>query len=524
MAEAPPATGAAPSATGAGPGPLSLAHRSDFRLGNATIRPSLRAIEGPDARVAVEPRVMQVLLALVDARAVLSRDDLIRICWNGIVVGDDAINRAIGELRRAIREAGADFAIETIPRIGYRVAGDVAPLPAPASGSDRRPRLSRRTMIGGGAAALGAAGLAVWTFGRDRTDPRVTELLARGMQALRLALPDPRSQGVAYFREAIAIDPQSAPAWGGLAIALRQVAENSEPTNVAEVVRECETAARRALAIDPKEGNALTALATLRPAFGDWAGFEDRLNQVLAVAPDNEAALGELTLFLQGVGRCTESFEVNERRAQLAPLSPIVEQRRALKNWIFGRIALADQAADRALQIWPQHPAIWNARLYILAFTGRARAARAQVDDVATRPRTMTEATANYWRVTLRALETRAPADIAAAREMNLEAARAGTGRAVNAIMVMSALDVDTAFTITDGFLLRRGPLIPTLWLGRGDMPVNDLRWRRTMMLFTPPCAPLRADPRFAELCRGVGFTDYWRQRRIVPDHLRGLI
>ena len=78
--------------------------------------------------------------------------------------------------------------------------------------------------------------------------------------------------------------------------------------------------------------------------------------------------------------------------------------------------------------------------------------------------------------------------------------------------------------TVTDGFLLRRGPLIPTLWLGRNDMPVNDQRWRRTMMLFTPACAPLRADPRFAELCQGVGFTDYWRRRNIVPDHLRGLI
>jgi hypothetical protein len=84
--------------------------------------------------------------------------------------------------------------------------------------------------------------------------------------------------------------------------------------------------------------------------------------------------------------------------------------------------------------------------------------------------------------------------------------------------------ELDAAFAVTDGFFLRRGPLVGTLWTGAGQMPVNDQRWRRTMLLFTPACAPMRRDPRFAGLCEGVGFTDYWRRRRIVPDHLNGII
>ncbi len=61
---------------------------------------------------------MQVLLALVDAAgAVVTRDDLIRLCWNNQVVGEDAINRAVAGVRRVANlQAAGGFAVETITR------------------------------------------------------------------------------------------------------------------------------------------------------------------------------------------------------------------------------------------------------------------------------------------------------------------------------------------------------------------------------------------------------------------------
>lgn len=101
---------------------VALAHRGDFTLANATIRPSTRTIEGPGGSLTVEPKIMQVLLVFADAnRSVITREDLIRACWGGRIVGDDAVNRTIAELRRVARQTGADFSIETIPRIGYRL-------------------------------------------------------------------------------------------------------------------------------------------------------------------------------------------------------------------------------------------------------------------------------------------------------------------------------------------------------------------------------------------------------------------
>ena len=49
---------------------------------------------------------------------------------------------------------------------------------------------------------------------------------------------------------------------------------------------------------------------------------------------------------------------------------------------------------------------------------------------------------------------------------------------------------------------------------------LNDATWRiNTQYLFTPPCAVMRADPRFLTLCEGMGLVDYWRSRGVRPDY-----
>ena len=104
-------------------GPASLADEDDFQLGDILVRPSLREVEVRSVRESLEPRVMQVLVALVRANgAVLSRDELIRQCWGGRIVGEDAINRCVSKVRQ-LADCGGQraFEIETIPRVGYRL-------------------------------------------------------------------------------------------------------------------------------------------------------------------------------------------------------------------------------------------------------------------------------------------------------------------------------------------------------------------------------------------------------------------
>lgn len=104
--------------------PSDLAHESDFRLGRTQVRPSILQVRrAAKAAQPLEPRVMQVLVVLARADGdVVSRSELIERCWDGRVVGDNAINRVISRLRQlAAGTCCGDFAIETIPRVGYRL-------------------------------------------------------------------------------------------------------------------------------------------------------------------------------------------------------------------------------------------------------------------------------------------------------------------------------------------------------------------------------------------------------------------
>jgi adenylate cyclase len=101
---------------------VDLAHERDFALGRIAIRPSRREMAGEGFREILEPRVMRVLVALARANGeIVSRDDLTESCWDGVIVGDDAIKRCISQLRKAAETSGNAFAIETISRVGFRL-------------------------------------------------------------------------------------------------------------------------------------------------------------------------------------------------------------------------------------------------------------------------------------------------------------------------------------------------------------------------------------------------------------------
>ncbi|WP_079731885.1 winged helix-turn-helix domain-containing protein [Novosphingobium mathurense] len=506
------------------PGSMQLAHREDFRLGRALVRPSLRTVEGPLATLTAEPRVMQVLMALADVRgAVLSRADLLEVCWAGRIVGDDAVNRVIGELRRIARETGAGFVVETIPRIGFRLVGEIESVPvqpaveASPGDVDVRPGLDRRTWLAGGLTVLAAASGSTWWMAEGSGNRSAARQIAEGRRILRELWPDQDERGVEVLREAVKIEPGNAKAWGLLAMAWRNVAEGAPPDRVSAAVTGCEEAARRALALDANEGNALAALATLRPYLGDWEAAEDRMRRVLEVAPDNPNVLLHLVTLLQSVGHARASWDLNERAIAKEPLSPPHQFRKALKYWIFGDIAEADLTIDRAMQLWPKYPAIWSARLYIFAFTGRTQAALTLLKDRSLRPAMFTSQLEERWQVALTALEAPTAGNLAQVRRALADEARPGF--AVQAVMFLSALgDLDAAFAVAQGFLLRKGPLVGSIWPAQNQMISPDDRWRRTMNLFTPATMAMRADPRFAPLCEGIGLTRYWQARGAGPD------
>jgi DNA-binding winged helix-turn-helix (wHTH) protein/TolB-like protein len=144
------------------PQPVDLARATDFALHGVRVRPSVRRIGDGAAQQTLEPRVMQVLVALARRFGeVVSRDALIATCWDGRIVGDEAITVCITKLRRIGLAHGA-FRIETVPRVGYRMLE-----PEPSARGDRAPprrRSTRALVLAAIAVAALAAGAVVYAL------------------------------------------------------------------------------------------------------------------------------------------------------------------------------------------------------------------------------------------------------------------------------------------------------------------------------------------------------------------------
>ncbi len=101
--------------------PVDLAREPPFTLGGIEVRPSSREVIASGGPYVLEPRVMQVLVALARQRGdVVSRDDLMSACWGGRTVGGNAIDRCIAAIRTLSRTHGG-YAVTTVARVGYRL-------------------------------------------------------------------------------------------------------------------------------------------------------------------------------------------------------------------------------------------------------------------------------------------------------------------------------------------------------------------------------------------------------------------
>lgn len=512
---------------------IRLSREPAFELGAVMVHPATRQIVRNGLSETLEPRIMQVLVALAQSEGeILGHDDLIERCWEGRIVGENAIHRAVSKVRDlGLNFGGGSFAIETITKVGYRMSvrwGDAPAHPevikrARTSGEiDAQAQPSRRWVLGAGvAASVAASGALGYRFLRtDPRDARVADLIQRSDQAIRNALPDADAQGVGFLEEAVALRPDSALAWGRLAVARGIVAEHSPPAQTSAMVAATQDAARRALALRRNEPNALAALALLPPYFGDWLAAEKRMAGVLAIDPENLPIRDARCFMHVAVGRAREGSADRLVLAAREPLHAGYQYKLVYSHWILGDIDAADRAAERALQLWPKHPGVWLSRMSTFAFTGRASRALAHVNDEAARPDfppPMLEA----LRLSMVALDRGRPADVAAAESALLGLVAQGPSHSINAVVMLSGLgQIDRAFEVATAYLLERGPLMASVRWRTGQVSMNDQRRRKTSMLFLPSAAPMQADERFAELTERIGLRHYWERMGVLPDYL----
>lgn len=509
-------------------GLVPLADIAPLQVDDLLMVPALLRLTGPAGDHDVEPMVMRLLLQLAGRPGiVMSRAELMGRLWPNSIVADDSLHRLIALARKALAACGTTAAIETIPRTGYRlvVAADL-PLPGlPAAGEPAPARaagLSRRWVLAL-AGVAGAAGLGlIWRGSRPPPRaPRVARLAAEAAARARLAEPSAEQQGVGLLREAVRLAPQDAGLWGQLALALRGQAEFSRPPRVAATLAESETAARRALALDPGEPDARAALVLQRPFHGNWWPMEQGFLAILQDVPDHLPSLDGLAQLRAGAGLLKLHYGQRQRTVALDPLHAGYNFRSIYAHWMNGNLAAADRAGARGLELWPRHFATWNARMGLFAMSGRPERALAMLEDGEGRP----DLPPPYAAMLMDAVTALADGS-PAARARGVEAvtarvAQGGPFLAVIGSMMLAELGAaDLALQVVEGFLLERGPFMVESSWRPGQILHNDVRRRFTNFLFTPVMAPVHALPGFAAITRGIGLDAYWQQSGHRPEHL----
>jgi TolB-like protein/Flp pilus assembly protein TadD len=101
---------------------------SGFTVGHWQVEPGRNTISVNGEERHLENRLMQTLVFLAqNAGQVVSREQFFDTVWQGLVVNEEALSRAISLLRTALNDrAQRPEFIQTIPGVGYRLIAEVA--------------------------------------------------------------------------------------------------------------------------------------------------------------------------------------------------------------------------------------------------------------------------------------------------------------------------------------------------------------------------------------------------------------
>jgi TolB-like protein len=156
--------------------------------------------------------------------------------------------------------------------------------------------------------------------------------------------------GVDAFKKAIALDPNYAGAYAGLAEAEAQLADRiGDPAGLTRAVADV----NRAIALAPHAENGYRVRGFLRTTFlWDWNGAQKDIDQALSLDP-NGRTLGSAADLAFAQGRLTDAIALQQRANQSNPLVPVGWTGLGILLREAGRVPEARAAFARALEINP---------------------------------------------------------------------------------------------------------------------------------------------------------------------------
>jgi len=362
-----------------------------YRIGKFEVIVEARQVLRDGEEVHLTELSFDVLVVLLRrAPAIVSKKELMREVWPGVVVEPDTVKKRIGLLRESLGDDDPSNPLIRVARgRGYGIAANVEGLGG-AGSALAAPRW-RKLPIALGASALVLSVLAIvlvaWTAGDaeeqpTETDPRPAPGAVAGTgpgpessapiqveeidpvayqsylegKVLRRASQDFAAASRA-LETAVDIEPQFAAAWAELALARignLPAADAGTPEAMEYSVRQ---PAQRALQLDPSLPEAIAAAAAVAIHLDwDWAGAESLLNRGLAISPGNDY-LQAWQAILSGInGDLDESIRLLKPAVARDVTYARLHYSLGLRYYQAGRFREAIQAYRQALELDPSSP------------------------------------------------------------------------------------------------------------------------------------------------------------------------
>jgi len=339
--------------------------RQPLQIGEFLADPGLNVVVGPQGPVALEPKILEVLLCLAARPGeTVAPEELLATVWEGKFVVDAVVTRAISELRRAFGDdPKAPRYIQTVARRGYRLIAPVAPVapiaPIPPL-ADAAPDTPGRTLVPSPAATASVAG-----------EPRQIG----PTEPAQATAPPARPRALLWSLLLLVL---------AMALALRWANLQASPASPASGV-----------AAVPPEAFRLYAQAQKALAGGSCVAHQAiaDLERAIELAPTFAEAWEQLGWAKYNlVSSCGESgtaypeaLRAADRALELAPAST---QALALKIAVLTETGEAEKAWELAAPRIGASPQIAFLAAYAATYAGRLERAQALIEEVARRDAT----------------------------------------------------------------------------------------------------------------------------------------
>lgn len=293
-------------------------------------------------------------------------------------------------------------------------------------------------------------------------------------------------------RQVVQLAPNFSKGWSRLAFDEGDVAASVAGDQKSKLIDAGNDAVRRALMLDPRNGNAYLSAAILTPS-NDWARREMMLRRSVEVTESDCGCEHEhYAFFLLDLGRPTEAVVQAQRAVDMQPTSPSALDVLAIANYSKGDVGAADQVIKSRTSFWKASPGSKEILLFQAIETKRWNDAATAAKNLLTEPTQLPLVDA------FAALASGDPNRIAAARV---------------AVTKMPADDSTVEERVE--FLSAIGDTKDALALLK---PLNSRKFPGASFLLDPQLTLLRKDPSWVGLLQERGLIDYWRTAKKPPE------